>query len=519
MPIYNLGALNTTALTAPDVYVQKIPPQTTYINGVPTDILGLVGVGSWGPVNSAVLAQSDTFGVVTFRTYDLASALSISSQVGANNVRAVRVTDGTDVAATVNVIDVAGSPVTGMVLTAFYTGIVGNTLSYGVATGTKASTFKLTINRAGYASEVYDNIAGTGAALWAAMVSAVNNGQTGLRGPSQLAVATIGSSTAVPKVVTGTAFTGGTDGTSGVTDATVVGADGITPSARSGLFALRGSGAQVVNCIDVTTYTQWPTILTYADSEGAYIPVAGAVGQSYSTVATNLGTAGTDDPGLKGLVGDWVYWQDNVNGITRLMSPATFVAAELASLSPQLSSLNKPIPAVVGTQRSSQNQPYSSAEIGATATSRLDVITNPCPGGQYYGCRTGRNASSDPTRNGDNYTRMTNYIALTLASAFGFVIGQPQTVNLRQQCAAAMDAFLWNLADPTRPGGPMIGDVNGGPAFSVEIDAADNPESQVALGYMQANVQVKYLSIVWFFLVNLEGGQTVTVQQVGQQAS
>src|SRR5580658_697636 len=110
MPIYDLGALNTSALTAPDLYVQKIPPQTTYINGVPTDILGLVGVGSWGPVNSAVLAQSDTFGVVTFRQYDLASALSISSQVGANNVRAVRVTDGTDVAATVNVVDVAGSP-------------------------------------------------------------------------------------------------------------------------------------------------------------------------------------------------------------------------------------------------------------------------------------------------------------------------------------------------------------------------------------------------------------------------
>jgi hypothetical protein len=46
MPIFNLGQLNTTALTAPDVYIQKIPPQTRYINGVPTDILGLVGVGS-----------------------------------------------------------------------------------------------------------------------------------------------------------------------------------------------------------------------------------------------------------------------------------------------------------------------------------------------------------------------------------------------------------------------------------------------------------------------------------------
>src|SRR5665213_3942013 len=147
MPIFNLGALNTSALVAPDVYIQKIPPQTRFINGVPTDILGLVGVGSWGPVNSAVLAVGDTFGTVNNRKYDLATAISISSQIGASNVRAVRVTDGTDAAAAVNVIDVAGTPVTGLVLTAFYTGIIGNGLSYAVATGTKPTTFKLTINR------------------------------------------------------------------------------------------------------------------------------------------------------------------------------------------------------------------------------------------------------------------------------------------------------------------------------------------------------------------------------------
>src|SRR5262249_24382717 len=155
-----------TALTAPDVYIQKIPPRTRYINGVPTDILGLVGVGSWGPVNSAILAQDDTFGPVNFRSYDLASAISISAQVGANNIRAVRVTDGTGAAATANQVDTAGSPVTGAILTAIYTGTVGNTLNASIANGTKPNTYKLSINRAGYAAEVFDNIAGSGAALW-----------------------------------------------------------------------------------------------------------------------------------------------------------------------------------------------------------------------------------------------------------------------------------------------------------------------------------------------------------------
>jgi phage tail sheath protein FI len=512
MPIFSLGALNTAALVTPGVYVQKIPPRTRFINGVPTDILGLVGVGSWGPVNSSILANDATFGTVTNRKYDLATALSISSQIGANNVRAVRVSDGTDAAASAAIVDVAGSPVTGVTLTAYYTGIIGNGFSAVVSAGTKNGTFKLTINRPGYTSEVFDNISGSGATLWANMVAAVNNGQFGIVGPSQLAIATIGSSTAAPKIASAS-FSGGTDGTSGVTDAIIVGADGVTSASRTGVYALRGSGAQVANLIDLTDSTQWANILAFANSEGIYIPVTGAAGQSYATVSGNLNTAGVDDPSLKVLVGDWIYWQDNVNGVLRLMSPATFVAAELASLSPEQSTLNKPMPAVVGTQRSQANQPYSSAEIGAAATARLDVVANPCPGGNYYGCETGRNASSDPTRNGDNYTRLTNFIALTIASAFGYVVGQLQTQDLRTQVAASIRSFLQNLVDQG-----MIGDVNGGPAFSVEIDAKNNPESRVALGYMQADVQVKYLSIVWFFLINLEGGQTVTVQQVGQQA-
>jgi hypothetical protein len=513
MPVYNLGALNTAALVTPAVYVQKIPPQTRYINGVPTDILGLVGVGSWGPVNSAVLADNSTFGVVTNREYDLATALSISAQVGANNVRAVRVTDGTDVAASAAIIDVAGSPVTGAMLTAFYTGIVGNGFSAIMAAGTKANTFRLTINRPGYVAEVFDNIGGSGSTLWANIVAAVNNGQTGLRGPSQLCVATIGSSSAAPKVANAS-FSGGTDGASGVDDATLVGADAVAAASRTGMYALRGTGAQVANIIDVTDDTQWANIAAFADSEGVYIPVPGSAGQSYSTVSANLNTSGADTPSLKALVGDWIYWQDNVNGILRLISPATFIAAEIASLSPQLSTLNKQIPAVVGTQRSAQNQPYTFAEIGAVATSRLDAVANPCPGGSYYGAQTGRNASSDPTRNGDNYTRMTNFIAATIAASFGYVIGQPQTKELRLEVTASMRSFPQTMVDQH-----MIGDVNGGPAYSVEIDKANNPDSRVALGYMQADVQVKYLSIIWFFLVNLEGGQTVTVVQTGQQAA
>ena len=43
MPIVQSGSLNTTALVAPDLYVQVVPPQNLVLNGVPTD--GHVGAG------------------------------------------------------------------------------------------------------------------------------------------------------------------------------------------------------------------------------------------------------------------------------------------------------------------------------------------------------------------------------------------------------------------------------------------------------------------------------------------
>jgi hypothetical protein len=510
MPIYPAGSLNTAALQAPDLYIQIVPPKTRYINGVPTDILGIVGVADWGPVNSATLVgspgdASQKFGTQTVRKYDLCTALAVSIQLGASNIRAVRVTDGTDTAATSALKDTAAA--TGATLTAYYTGTLGNSLSATLATGSAASSWKLTISLPGVSPEVFDNITGSGLALWQNIVSAVNNGQSGVRGPSQLVVATVGATTLAPVALTQTVvFTTGTSGNTTITDAVLIGVDGVIGTARKGMYALRGTGAQVANLVDLTDSTQWPTMLTYGLSEGCYMVTQGAAGASYTTVATALTTAGCDGYALKVMVGDWVYWNDQVNGQQRMIAPATFAAAKIAALSPNQSPLNKSITNAVSTQRNLSQQPYSIAEIGAINQARLDVITNPCPGGSYFGHRSGLNCSSNSAVNGDNYTRMTNFISLTIAASFGGVIGQLQTPDVRRTTKSTMESFLQTLAQQG-----MIGDVNGGPAFSVQIDASNNPDARVALGYMQADVQVKYLSVIRYFLVNLEAGQSVTV--------
>lgn len=104
-----------------------------------------------------------------------------------------------------------------------------------------------------------------------------------------------------------------------------------TSTTRKGMYALRGSGAQVVNLIDLTDSTQWPAMLTFGLAEGMYVVTQGQAGATYSTVSTTLNTAGVDGYALKVMVGDWVYWSDQVNGISRMLAPATFSAATLAA--------------------------------------------------------------------------------------------------------------------------------------------------------------------------------------------
>ena len=53
--------------------------------------------------------------------------------------------------------------------------------------------------------------------------------------------------------------------------------------------------------------------------------------------------------------------------------------------------------------------------------------------------------------------------------------------------------------------------------FRVVLDVSNNPANRIALGYMQADVQVRYLSVVEFFIINLEGGQSVTISRQGAQ--
>ncbi len=658
MPIYQAGQLNLAGQLPPGAYVQVVAPPPV-VQGIASNGLGQVGVASWGPVNSAYSVGSPqiaglSLGPVTNRKYDLATAMAIAFALGQTSNVAVRVTDGTDTAATSALKD--GAATTGVTLTGFYTGVVGNTLQATMANGTKPGTFKCTVALPGYLSEIYDNLGvgvipgtttpgtgytsvpllamsapqtaggiqaiaqatlkvlsanitgggasggtgyvtgdtitlangvvltvtatagvitslavtnagslgggaaptsgnlpiqtsgvGTGAIInlvwglgspvvlqpgsgytsatgtltgggagtagtytfgvgcWTNLVTAVNQGQSGVRGPSQLVVATIGTSAAAPALAT-YAFTGGTDGAAGVTDATLVGTNSTPPT---GMYALQNANVLTMNLIDHSTSTQWNTMAQFGILYGIFGAGQAPVGTNVASTASLLASAGVDNYSFKDLVGDWVYWQDTVNNVQRLLGPATFWGPMRANLAPNQSTLNKPVNGIIGTQRSTQNLLYSDPEALAATQGRLDYLANPSPGGNYFAFQTDMNCSTFAATNSEAYTSMTNFLALTLASNFGWVVGNPQTTDLRQEVNDAITGFLMNLWLNLG----YIGNVNAPTQvpFSVQTNAANNPTSQVATGLMQTLVKVTYLSIVRVFVISLQGGGTVSV--------
>ena len=223
------------------------------------------------------------------------------------------------------------------------------------------------------------------------------------------------------------------------------------------------------------------------------------------------GEAGVDSYAAKMMFGDWIYWFDQANAVTRLVSPQGFVAGRLANLSPEQSSLNKPLYGVVGSQKSGQPgsataTTYASADLAALLSAGIDVIANPQPGGAYWGVRGGHNSSSSAAVNGDNYTRLTNYIAATLQAGMGGYVGQLVNSTLFQKIRATPLAFLNGLLQQG-----MLGSTDGSTPFAVICDVSNNPQSRTALGYVQADVQVQYQAINEKFIVNVQGGQTVQV--------
>lgn len=511
MPIVQQGSVNTTALVVPDLYVQIVPPQNLVLNGVPTNVVGVVGTASWGAVGQPIIVASMAdyargFGPIVARKYDMGTQVATAVQQGAQNFRCVRVTDGTDVAAQVTI------PGTTVQFTARYTGSLGNQVTVNLGPASKPDCWRLTVALPGLQPEVYDNLSGAGIAFWQAVASAVNQGQGPQRPRSQFVVVDAGGATATPTTITLTlgATTAGSDGATNVGCPQLVGTDTVP---RTGMYALRGQGCGIALLSDVDDAAQWSVQAEFGLQEGTYMVLTGPAGDTIQNAVAVKQQAGLDSWGAKLMFGDWLWWSDQVNNTVRLVSPQGFVAGRLANLSPEQSSLNKPVYGVIGSQKSGspgsgQTTSYSAADLAVLLGAGIDVVSNPQPAGSFWGARGGHNSSSDPATNGDNYTRLTNYIAATLAAGMGIYVGQVINADLFRRVRATLLSFLQSML-----GQGLLGSTDGNLPFSVICDTTNNPPARTSLGYVQADVQIQYQAINEKFIINLEGGQTVQVSR------
>lgn len=208
MPIIPANQFNPAALNASGVYVTVITPPG-YVVGVPSDVIGVVGTASWGPVNRPVLLGSSQASVLAFGPItaaaldathgiydlptDLQNAFLQSTSQASLQAWGVRVTDGTDTAAFVAVAGAAtGTSETATIggtiaagdtvsLTATSTGITGSpvTVTYTCVTADTTST-----TATGLAAAVNANAALVGARV----VAKVSGSVVTLYVPSSLTV-------------------------------------------------------------------------------------------------------------------------------------------------------------------------------------------------------------------------------------------------------------------------------------------------------------------------------------------
>jgi len=280
---------------------------------------------------------------------------------------------------------------------------------------------------------------------------------------------------------------------------------------RTGMYSLRGQGCGLALLADADDPQTWTAQAEFSLDEGVYMVLTGPAGDSISNATVVKQTMGLDCYSTKLMFGDWLWWSDQTNGLIRLVSPQGFAAGRLANLSPEQSSLNKQLYSVIGSQTSGQPQSgetlsYSSADLATLFSSGIDVISNPQPGGSFWGVRGGKNTSSDVTRNGDNYPRLTNFIAQTLSAGMGQYVGQVITASLFQKIRGTLLSFLQNMLSQG-----LLGSTDGTLPYSVICDISNNPPSMTGQGYVQANVQIQYQSINEIFIISLEGGQTVQI--------
>jgi hypothetical protein len=493
------------------------PADTITLTGGSHTINGIVNVVTTKLVSVAVNAGGSNYEVgdtITLAggTFGTAVVLTVAT-VSAGAVTGVTITNaGSYTANTASFTQGATSGVG--------SGATFNTAVWGVNTVTVNTAGSYTALPSSPVSQGATSGSGTGATLtvlWGLLSVIVSNPGSGFTTASGFSVSggggtggatgTLALGSANPIVGQTRNFSGGSDGADNITKNIMLGSD-VSP--RTGMYSLRSTNASIVMLVDLYDPTAYSDQKAFGESEGMYMIAVEEPGlqNSVDTMISTFRGASTQGYSLKVLGGDWAYFNDPFNNVTRLISPQGYVCGILSVTAPYGSSLNKQMNGIIATQKTYDQRIYSDADLQALITAGIDIVTKPIPlSPNLFGVRLGCNTSINAVTKFDNYTRMVNYLARTIVAGMGEFIGLPQTVDVQRQARDTLNSFLANLQQLG-----WIGSLDGSPSFSVILDSTNNPPDQVALGFMQADVQVVLWGIVQQLVVNLQAGSNVKIQ-------
>ena len=463
--------------------------------------------------NSAVLSAASIYALAsgTIATLYSPSTLSPSLVVTRNVLGAATetITVGTGSTSTA-----------GATAAALYTGILGAQVRVVVSANPK-STSSLNVAVSGFTgtTEQYIGIPSTN--FWRTLQTVLAFGQANVRGPSQwLRLSAINAAVGAPTTGTYT-LTGGSDGRTGVTTSIMLGSSTAFPA--TGLWSLNNTtpSVGVAWLTGVTDPTAAATLDSFALTTGCSVLFAFPTGTTTTAAITavqNNGVAGPEFVYVK----DSVYFQDTVNNMQRLVLPTAVIGGHWATRSPEQSPLNDKVQLVTGTERNnliSGTIPYSPSEIGQLNIAGVMFVSNPCPGGSYFGIRTAASTSPSAATAPVEYWRLTMSIAKSLDANLGIFVGQLQSQqpndDLRNQVKLVLNAYAQNLQ--------AAGQIDSGIGYceysnspTAKYGNGVNTSTSVAQHYLYALFKATYLSSVWYFVCSIQGGTTVVTVTPGQ---
>lgn len=626
---------NPSALTVPSVYLVVEPPQAS-ITGAPASVFGKVGTASWGQVNQALIVgslqeQNINFGGMSAASltdvHDLATSVWATFQQASSpqglTVQGVRVTDGTDVAASLALVDnqgnttglvvggtkttadvinlvftnsnISGSPVTvtytvlsgdtlttiavalknainanaalaaagitasnpssahinvvsndldiiptityamggnsesitispgtavaGGTLNALYTGILGNAIRFSILPGTSSGLVNVLLTAWPGKSQEYYPALPNSSSFWAALQSALSGGAGPTIPASNLARFTPAGSGSpqAPQQLIASPLAGGTDGR-GVASGDLVGnPTGGVSGQGSGLYALLPAKpfCQQAACVGLTDMVVAPAIQEFAFQNGIAMFIQQAIDTTPSDAVTALNTYGIDNYQVICFI-DWCKMFDPVNNVSRYISPDGPLGGLVAALAPQNSPLNKQLQGVITTSRLANIGPYSNSEVGLANTNGLSLVSNPIGQGPTFGFVTGVNTSLNNQGTAPvEYTRMTNFIIQSVGAALGVYLGANQLAQpfdpVRAAIKQELNSFFVSLEGNDQLNAHQV---------LCEFQASGSPSpgyntpQTIGQHICSVFVAAQYVASIWYLIFTLQGGTTVSVQNV-----